>query len=155
MYNEIEQERITVSTSSEELLHETESDSERLQFNQLLILFDKILEQSEDYHIVHFPKLGYIAIDGKYMPGCKSDTVLSKIMFQQYFPTPKDMAYSLMENLRWQWYMQNGRPVCPDAYQSILEMDNELSESEYPEYFQMLKEYELEIDKIIGGTTND
>lgn len=91
-------------------MHEAGNNKIKTQFEQLLKLFDEILEQSEDYHIVYFPKLGHIAIDGKYMPGCKSDTVLSKIMFQQYFPTPKDMAYSLMENLRWQWYMQNGRP---------------------------------------------
>lgn len=136
-------------------MHETGNSKVKLQFQQLLKLFNEILEQSKDYHIVYFPKLGYIAIDGKYMPGCKSETVLSKLMFQQYFPTPKDMADSLMENLRWQWYMKNGRPVCPDDYKSILEMDNELSEKEYPEYFQMLKKYELEIDKIIRNDTND
>lgn len=136
-------------------MHEAENNKIKTQFEQLLKLFDEILEQSEDYHIVYFPKLGYIAIDGKYMPGCKSEFVLSKIMFHQYFPTPKDMAYNLMENLRWQWYMKNGRPVCPDDYKSILEMDNELSEREYPEYFQMLRKYELEIDKIIGGSSND
>lgn len=136
-------------------MHEAGNNKIKSQFEQLLIVFNEVLEQSEDYHIVYFPKLGYIAIDGKYIPGCKSDTVLSKIMFQQYFPTPKEMAHSLMENLRWQWYMQNGKPVCPDEYKSILEMDNELSEKEYPEYFQMLKQYELEIDKIIGSNTND
>lgn len=136
-------------------MHETRNQKIKLKFEKLLTLFHDVLEQSEDYHIVYFPKLGYIAIDGKYMPDCKSDAVLSKIMFQQYFPTPKDMAYSLMENLRWQWYMQNGRPVCPDDYKSISEMDNELSNSEYPEYFQMLRTYELEIDKIIGSGVND
>ena len=132
-------------------MYEAGNDKITLQFNQLLQLFDEVLEQSKDYHIVYFPKLGYIAIDGTYMPGCESDFVLSKLMFHQYFCTPEEMEYSLMENLRWQWYMQNGRPVCPDDYQSILEMDNELSKKEYPEYFQMLRQYKLEIDKIIGG----
>lgn len=136
-------------------MYKMETDAKSMQFKQLLKLFDEVLEQSEDYHIVYFPKLGYLAIDGKYIPGYESDTVLSKLMFQQYFPTPDTMAKSLMENLRWQWYMKNGRPVCPDNYKSILEMDNELSEKEYPAYFQMLKKYELGIKEIIGRSIND
>lgn len=136
-------------------MHKMETDAKRIQFKQLLKLFDEVLEQSEDYHIVYFPKLGYLAIDGKYMPGHKSDAVLSRLMFQQYFPTLDAMANSLMENLRWQWYMKNGRPVRPDNYKTILEMDNELLEKEYPAYFQMLKKYELGIREIIGRSIDD
>lgn len=129
-------------------------DKREIQFKKLLALFEKSLEFSEDYHIVEFPKLGYMSIIGKYLPGKESDAVISKLLFHRYFSTPLEMADSLMENLRWQWYVQNHSPVCTDDYVSITEMDAELSKEKYPEYFQMLKDYSFEISRILKDTYN-
>ncbi len=125
-----------------------------MQFKRLLLLFEDVLKKSEDYHIVKFPELGYVSILGEYLPGKDSETVISRLSFHQYFTYPLEMAGSLMENFRWQWYMKNNPPICTDDYRSILEMDAGLSEEEYPDYFQALRYYTLEVRKIIGETCN-
>ena len=121
-----------------------------MQFKKLLSLFKEVLEDSKDYHIIEFPKLGYIAIIGEYLPGEYSDTVISKLLFHRYLSSPLEMADSLMDNLRWRWFEENHSPVCTDDYKSILDMDAELSKEKYPEYFQMLGNYSFEISRILG-----
>ena len=123
-----------------------------MQFKKLLSLFKEILEDSKDYHIVEFPKLGYMAIIGEYLPGGDSDTAISKLLFHRYFSSPLEMADSLMDNLRWRWFEENHSPVCTDDYKSILDMDAELPKEKYPEYFQMLRDYSFEISRILGDT---
>lgn len=65
-------------------------------------MFEDILKESEDYHIIKFSELGYVAILGEYLPGKDSETVISRLSFHQYFVSPLEMADSLMENFRWQ-----------------------------------------------------
>lgn len=125
-----------------------------MQFKRLLVLFEDVLKGSEDYHIVKFPGLGYVSVLGEYLPGKDSETVISRLSFHQYFGNPLEMADSLMENFRWQWYMKNNPQICTDDYRSILEMDAGLSEEKYPDYFQALRHYALEVRKIIGKSCN-
>lgn len=122
-----------------------------VQFKELLTLFGDVLNGSKDFHIVNIPQLGYLSITGEFLPGEDSETVLSRLLFYQYYPSPLDMADGLMENLRWQWYMQNNKPVCTDDYESILEMDAELLKENYPDYFYMIEYYVLEISKVLGA----
>lgn len=105
-----------------------------MQFNELMILFEDVLRDSTEYHIVKIPRLGYVSITREFLPGEDSETVLSRLLFYRYYPSPLDMADDLMENFRWQWYMQNNKPVCTDDYKSILEMDAELPKENYPDY---------------------
>lgn len=121
-----------------------------VQFKELLSLFGDVLNGSKDFHIVNIPQLGYLSITGEFLPGEDSETVLSRLLFYQYYPSPLDMADGLMENLRWQWYMQNNKSVCTDDYKSILEMDAELPKENYPDYFYMIEYYVLEISKVLG-----
>ena len=121
-----------------------------VQFKKLLTLFGDVLNGSKDFHIVNIPQLGYLSITGEFLPGEDSETVLSRLLFYQYYPSPLDMADGLMENLRWQWYMQNNKPVCTDDYKSILETDAELPKENYPDYFYMIEYYVLEISKVLG-----
>lgn len=133
----------------------SEDGTIEMQFKRLLVLFEDILKESEDYHIIKFPELGYVAILGEYLPAKDSETVISRLSFHKYFTSPLEMADSLMENFRWQWYMRNNHPICSDDYKSILEMDAELSEEKYPDYFQALRFYNLEIRKILGDICNE
>lgn len=121
-----------------------------VQFKELLTLFGDVLNGSKDFHIVNIPQLGYLSITGEFLPGEDSETVLSRLLFYQYYPSPLDMADGLMENLRWQWYMQNNKPVCTDDYKSILETDAEPPKENYPDYFYMIEYYVLEISKVLG-----
>ena len=121
-----------------------------MQFNELLILFEDVLRGSKEYHVVKIPRLGYVSITGEFLPGEDSETVLNRLLFYRYYPCPLDMADDLMENFRWQWYMQNNKPVCTDDYKSILEMDAELPKENYPDYFRMIEYYVFEISKILG-----
>ena len=122
-----------------------------VQFKELLTLFGDVLNGSKDFHIVNIPQLGYLSITGEFLPGEDSETVLSRLLFYQYYPSPLDMADGLMENLRWQWYMQNNKPVCTDDYKSILETDAEPPKENYPDYFYMIEYYVLEISKVLGA----
>lgn len=133
----------------------SEDGTIEMQFKRLLVLFEDILKESEDYHIIKFPELGYVAVLGEYLPEKDSETVISRLSFHQYFTSPLEMADSLMENFRWQWYMKNHPPICSDDYKSISEMDDELSEEKYPDYFQTLRYYMSEIRKIIEDICND
>lgn len=109
------------------------------QFPRLLVLFEDVLKGSEDYHIIKFSGLGYVAVLREYLHGKDSETVISRLSFHKYFTSPLEMSDSLMENFRWQWYMKNHPSICSDDYKSILEMDAELSEEKYPDYFQILR----------------
>lgn len=133
----------------------SEDGTIEMQFKRLLVLFENILKESEDYHIIKFPGLGYVAILGEYLPGMDSEMVISRLSFHKYFTSPLEMADGLMENFRWQWYMKNHPPICSDNYKSISEMDDELSEEKYPDYFQSLRYYTSEVRKIIGDTCNE
>ena len=133
----------------------SEDGTIEMQFKRLLVLFEDILKESEDYHIIKFPELGYVAILGEYLPEKDSETVISRLSFHKYFTSPSEMTDSLMENFRWQWYMKNNPPICSDDYKSISEMDDELSEEKYPDYFQILRYYTSEVRKIIGDTCNE
>lgn len=92
----------------------SEDGTIEMQFKRLLVLFKDTLKESEDYHIIKFPGLGYVAILGEYLPEKDSETVISRLSFHKYFTSPLEMADSLMENLRWQWYMKNHPPICSD-----------------------------------------
>lgn len=72
-----------------------------MQFKSLLVLFKDVLKESEDYHIIKFPGLGYVAVLGEYLPEKDSGTVISRLSFHKYFTSPLEMADSLMENFRW------------------------------------------------------
>lgn len=51
--------------------------------------------------------------------------------------------------------MKNHPSICSDDYKSISEMDAELSQEKYTDYFQTLRYYTSEARKIIGDTCND
>lgn len=133
----------------------SENGTIEMQFQRLLVLFKDVLKESEDYHIIKFPRLGYVAVLGEYLYGKDSETVISRLSFHKYFTSPLEMSDSLMENFRWQWYMKNHPPICSDDYKAISEMDAKLSEEKYPDYFQTLRYYMSEVRKIIGDTCNE
>lgn len=106
----------------------SEDGSIEKQFPRSLVLSEDVLKEPEDYHIIKFSGLGYVAALREYLHGKDSETVISRLSFHKNFTSPLEMSDSLMENFRWQWYVKNHPPICSDDYKSISEMDAKLSE---------------------------
>jgi hypothetical protein len=82
-------------------VYRNEDGAIRRQFMSLLVLFEDILKNWKDYHIINVPKLWYVSILGEYLSGKDSETVISRLPFHRYFTFPIEIADSLMENFRW------------------------------------------------------
>ncbi|WP_419022113.1 hypothetical protein [Holdemanella sp.] len=115
-------------------------------YERLMEIFSDALKESRDYHIAYIHGIGYASVIGLYQKGEKLNT---SMQIDEIFYSPQEMAGSLLQNWRWQWYYQNRKYMQGKDYVDISELDCDIPEDLREKYNKCMQSLQNKIRSIL------
>lgn len=116
-------------------------------YKKLMKIFSDSLRKSKDYNIAYVYGIGYISIDGHLEKTEFKEH--SCIIVDELFLLPEEMAKSLLNNWRWQWFYSNREKLYPKDYSDINELDRDIPDNLNELYVTELQGLQKKVNKII------
>lgn len=115
-------------------------------YEQLIAIFSDVLKESRDYHIAYIHGIGYVSVIGVHKKGEK---VNSSMQIDEIFYSPQEMADSLLQNWRWQWYYKNKGHMQGKDYIDICDLEHDIPLSLRENYNKCMQSLQNKIHSIL------